>query len=138
MQTHPASFAQHGEDLLLIQFFEKKNGGFFVEIGANDPEQLSQTLLLEQKGWKGILVEPQSKFYEKLCRLRPASRVYQVACGAPEQRGTAVLHIPQDERLSSLVSKDATDLPAVETEEVKVVTLNEILEKDGCPKIDFV
>jgi hypothetical protein len=44
------SFSQFGEDLLVLKFFAGKTSGYFVEVGANDPENLSQTLLPEQRG----------------------------------------------------------------------------------------
>ena len=33
--------------------------GFFVEVGANDARERSQTWHLEQAGWTGLLMEPQ-------------------------------------------------------------------------------
>ena len=40
--------------------------GFFVEVGANDPHERSQTWHLEQAGWTGVLVEPQPDLAGKL------------------------------------------------------------------------
>lgn len=39
------------ENLLVWEFFDFRTDGFFVEIGANDPRELSQTWLLEKVGW---------------------------------------------------------------------------------------
>ena len=48
--------------------------GFFIEIGASDGINLSNTYLLETKyNWKGICVEPIPKNYEKLVINRPNS-----------------------------------------------------------------
>jgi hypothetical protein len=33
--------------------------GYFVEVGAKEPRERSQTWFLEQAGWTGVLVEPQ-------------------------------------------------------------------------------
>ncbi len=49
--TKERSYSQFGEDQLVWKYFTNKSDGFFVEVGANDPENLSQTLLLEQNGW---------------------------------------------------------------------------------------
>ncbi len=81
------------EKKLVWDFFGRKRDGFFVEVGANDPCGGSQTWLLEQNGWRGILVEPLPDFYDKLVSARPRSKVYQAACSAPEKRGTATLHV---------------------------------------------
>src|SRR5262249_49005282 len=43
----------------LVSAFFGNIKGYFVEVGANDPRERSQTWLLEQAGWTGVLVEPQ-------------------------------------------------------------------------------
>src|SRR5438105_40710 len=69
--------------------------GFFVDVGAHDARIGSQTYFLEEQGWNGILIEPQSALCEKLRRERPRSRVFQVACGAPGQPEEAYIHIAE-------------------------------------------
>jgi hypothetical protein len=40
-------------------FGRKKRGGFFIEAGAHDGVEASNTLYFEKKmGWTGLLVEP--------------------------------------------------------------------------------
>ncbi len=43
----------------LVRKFFGDTPGFFVEVGANHPIEGSQSWHLEQRGWRGILVEPQ-------------------------------------------------------------------------------
>ena len=46
-----------------------KKKGFFVEAGASDGENISNTLYLEKKyGWKGLLVEPNPDFVDVLLK----------------------------------------------------------------------
>src|SRR5262245_11222193 len=71
------------ESELVWQFFGGRTDGFFVDIGANDPQRGSQTWMLEERGWRGILIEPQAQLCERLRQGRPRSQVFQVACGAP-------------------------------------------------------
>ncbi len=130
------SFSQYGEDLLVWKHFGEKRTGFFVEVGANDPEEISNSLFLERNGWSGILVEPQSTCCERLRQARPKARLFQVACGSPEQRGKAVLHLKG--HTSKLVSTPAVDLSVIRHEEVQVITLDDVLEQAGNPQIDFV
>lgn len=130
------SFSQFGEDLLVLEFFAGKTDGVFVEVDANDPENLLQTLLLEQNGWRGILVEPQSDCCEKIRRCRPLAQVFQVACGSPEQCGSALLQLNSAE--SKLATARPGALPTAGHEEVRVMTLDEILAQAGTPKIDFL
>jgi len=55
------SYSQNGEDLFVIDYF-KGFKGTLLEIGANDGETLSNSLLLIENGWKAHLVEPSSMF----------------------------------------------------------------------------
>lgn len=68
------SYSQLGQDLEVLKFYKNKTDGFFVEIGASDGIELSNTYLLEKMyNWKGICVEPIPKRYELLCKNRPNS-----------------------------------------------------------------
>ena len=132
------SFSQHGEDALVLKIFSGKTNGFFVEVGANDPTALSQTYLLEQQGWRGILVEPQSKCCDRLRALRPRSQIFQVACGAPEECGTAMLQISDDDTVSKLAAHKPEAAPVTRVEKVQVMTLDQVLAKAGNPQLDFI
>lgn len=127
------------EDEWVWEFFGKSSDGFFVEVGANDPRNHSQTWFLESKGWRGILVEPLSRFYGPLCEARPRSRVYQVACAAPGHPTTAQLHVGANSEHSSLKPNtvDAAT-PYVQTETVRLTTLDRLLEEADPPALDFV
>jgi len=75
------------------RFFSGARSGFFVEVGANRPQQESQTWHLEQLGWRGVLVEPQPDLAEELSRMRRA-RVFAVACSSPQNAGRRMrLHV---------------------------------------------
>src|SRR5579864_173918 len=81
------------ENELKEAFFRGARLGYFVEVGANDPEDLSQTWHLEQRGWTGILVEPQPELALELRRRRTA-QVFAVACASPQHAGTTMsLHL---------------------------------------------
>jgi FkbM family methyltransferase len=66
----------HGQDLFDAQiyrtYFSNVCNGTFVEVGANDGETLSQSLVFEdQLGWRGICIEPQPEKYQQLVKRRP-------------------------------------------------------------------
>ncbi len=134
--TSVQSFSQFGEDSLILKFFAGKTDGFFVEVGANDPENLSQTFLLEHNGWRGILVEPLPNCCECLRSCRPRSQVFQVACGSPEQCGKALLQVNDTESKLTASRPDVSLVTGYE--EVRVMTLDEILKQAGNPKVDFL
>jgi FkbM family methyltransferase len=129
--------AQLNENTLVWEFFGRKTSGFFVEVGANHPFLLSQTWMLEQKGWTGVLVEPLAACCADLRRHRKA-RVVQVACAAPHQVGTVTFHVAG---VYSSLARNAFD-PEVRydtTETVKAVTLTDVLHEVAAPRvIDFL
>jgi FkbM family methyltransferase len=103
--------------------------GFFVEVGAFHPTELSQTFHLEQRGWDGLLIEPVPEHATRLATRR--ARVAPVACGSRKQHGT---HLP------IYVAGGYSSLryqvgPAVS---VPVVTLDSVLEQANVDHIDFL
>jgi len=52
------TYSQHQEDLVLDALLQFKQQGFYVDIGANHPEILSNTKRFYERGWSGINVEP--------------------------------------------------------------------------------
>ena len=69
--------SQFNQDKFVIDFYNNKQSGYFVEIGASDGIQLSNTYILEKNyNWKGICVEPIPDKYKKLKKNRPNSYCY--------------------------------------------------------------
>lgn len=65
------SYSQLGQDLEVVKFYNNKREGFFIEIGAYDGIQLSNTYLLEKEyNWKGICAEPIPNVFDLLCNNR--------------------------------------------------------------------
>ena len=61
------SKAQLRQDLLVLWLLDFKRNGIFIEFGAPDGVDLSNTYLLENNfGWTGILAEPALIWHEKL------------------------------------------------------------------------
>lgn len=50
----------------LAQAYAPNQQHYFVDLAANDALQLSNTFLLEQKGWKGLCVEPNPMYWFRL------------------------------------------------------------------------
>jgi FkbM family methyltransferase len=127
-----AMFGPDRENELKQAFFGHTRSGYFVEVGANDPVNLSQTWDLEQRGWKGILVEPQPELAAELRRQR-AAKVFEAACSSPRHAGAmmalhlAGIHSSLDPALN------ISTVRAYGTVEVPVRTLEEILTEAGAP-----
>jgi FkbM family methyltransferase len=122
----------------LVAAFFGDGKGFFVEVGANDPRERSQTWHLEQAGWAGVLIEPQPDLADKLRAMRTA-KVFAVACSSPDHAGrTLPLHVAGP--LSSLnrerMAPGATPKTVIE---VPVRTLDSVLTEAGAPeRFDFL
>jgi FkbM family methyltransferase len=68
------NYSQLEQDLEVLNYYNHKTNGFFIEIGASDGIELSNTYLLETKyNWKGICVEPIPYRFNSLCNNRPNS-----------------------------------------------------------------
>jgi FkbM family methyltransferase len=69
------NYSQLGQDLEVIKFYKSKRNGYFIEIGASDGIELSNTYLLEKEyDWKGICVEPIPNRFVNLVQNRPNSK----------------------------------------------------------------
>lgn len=67
------SKAQLRQDIFVLLESNMKRNGFFVEFGATDGVQLSNTYMLEKEfSWEGILAEPGRKWHEALTHNRTA------------------------------------------------------------------
>lgn len=67
------SYSQFGEDLILLEFFNRKNlnTGFFFEFGAWDGLYLSNCRMFYELGWKGCFVEADEKKFLDLKKNYP-------------------------------------------------------------------
>jgi FkbM family methyltransferase len=71
------SYSQFEQDLHIINnIYNNKQGGYFVDIGAYDGINMSNTYLLEKKyNWKGICVEANPRYFKQLENLRTSINV---------------------------------------------------------------
>jgi len=78
---------------LYDKYLGYKTDGYFVEVGAFDGVNWSNTYPLARIGWRGLLIEPQPE-YVKLCHeahaQHPGIKVLQCAIG--DHEGTAELY----------------------------------------------
>lgn len=74
LNHHEKSRAQLYQDIFALHFNDYQQNGFFVEFGATNGVDLSNTYLLEKAfGWKGILAEPLPCWHEALKANRTCS-----------------------------------------------------------------
>ncbi len=73
------SYSSEGEDKILYGFLKEIKNGFYVDVGAYHPVKANNTLLLYQKGWKGINIDPSSFSIDLFNYLRPKDENYNFA-----------------------------------------------------------
>lgn len=70
------SDSQHGQDIWVLEQLNYKINGYFVDVGAGQPWELSNTWLLEtQYAWSGICIEGKQKFFDLLIKERKCTCV---------------------------------------------------------------
>jgi len=65
------SFAQEGEDLILMRIFGPQLKGVYVDVGAHHPKRFSNTFAFYQRGWNGINIDAMPGSMELFQKVRP-------------------------------------------------------------------
>lgn len=67
------SFAQEGEDVLLWRILDGSHQvkGTYVDVGCNHPRRFSNTAFFYQRGWRGVVIDPNPRFAEIFRQERP-------------------------------------------------------------------
>ncbi|KRR14228.1 FkbM family methyltransferase [Bradyrhizobium valentinum] len=73
------SYAQNFEDVMLARVFAGRDNGFYVDVGAADPVNLSVTKWFYDLGWSGLNIEPNTQLFDRLAADRP--RDINLDCG---------------------------------------------------------
>lgn len=137
------SKSQFGQDLFALSMLGLKRGGFFVEFGATNGVDLSNTYLLEKEfQWTGILAEPAICWHEEL----KANRNSQLDFSCVWHRSGEVLAFNEtaSPELSTLnVFSDHDFLSEMRRKgqiyEVSTISLGDLLSKHGAPdRIDYL
>jgi len=98
-------YSQYQQDQFVANYFQNKRGGFFVDVGAYDGVQGSNTLYLEKElAWKGLAVEANPIVFKKLKKNR-ACKCLQLAISDQEKEAQLRLFSGWCEQLSSLHGK---------------------------------
>ena len=104
-----SSYSQWGEDLILFEAMKPSKRGFYVDCGAYDPIEDSNTYKLYKRGWSGITIEPNLDARWKFRMMR--GRDTHLAVGASTAPSTlnyhrfqiGVLNTMSDERAAGLI-----------------------------------
>jgi FkbM family methyltransferase len=134
------SYAQTHEDVLLWRALHNVHRGFYIDVGAHDPTLLSVTRAFYDHGWRGINVEPDPLYAEKLRKERPRDVTLEVALS--HSPGMATLYEFGDSGLSTLTKEIADGHMAAgfkATERrIPVTTLAAVLDDLGDQQVHFL
>ena len=137
------SYAQNAEDVILNRVFAGQQAGFYIDVGAWDPDIDSVTKHFYLNGWRGINIEPTDLYYARLAEKRPADINLKVAVGPKVGKAQFVQH--GDSGLSGLVetterlaSFNAISDFSIRQIEVDVMPLSEITSRYAAPDVDFL
>jgi FkbM family methyltransferase len=135
------TYAQNFEDVMLRRIFAEFKTGFYIDVGAHDPEFLSVTKSFYDEGWRGINIEPIKNKWLLFNEARPRDINLRTAvgCGA----GTVLLsNVVGQSALSSTDPSRIGELTSlykdVVTEEVPITTLDSIIKEYASREIDFL
>lgn len=142
------SKSQLKQDLFALSELGFKENGFFVEFGATNGIDLSNSYLLEKNfGWSGILAEPAKLWHSELRKNRSGS--IETDCVWRESGEILTFNEVNDNKhygeLSTIESFSSTDLHSESRKqfsnkyEVKTISLVDMLKKHSAPrKIDYL
>lgn len=135
------SYAQNFEDVMLARAFPGADG-FYVDVGANDPDIDNVTRVFYERGWSGINIEPLFVNSIELRKKRPRDINLEIAVG--EQEGSITFfeigkwhgYSTTDAEIATQHRKDGLE---VVEHEVPVRKLSDVLDESAKNKtIDFL
>ena len=137
------SKSQLRQDLFVLSSLNFKKHGYFVEFGATNGYDLSNTYLMEKQfGWSGILAEPATIWHKDLYNHRSCN--IETDCVWSDSDRTLTFNQVAVPELSTINNYSDTDIHAEDRQEgkiynVKTISLNDLLSKYNAPKhIDYL
>jgi FkbM family methyltransferase len=134
------SYAQNYEDIMLYRALRDVGEGFYVDVGANSPDEHSVTRAFYERGWRGINIEPVMEFHQQLLAARPRDINLPVAIS--DKTGFIDFHDVKGTGLSTISPKIAENHRAsgyeVVRRSVAVETLDEIFRKYVSGDVHFL
>lgn len=135
--------SQLQQDLFVLSELDFKERGYFVEFGATNGVDLSNTWILEKDfGWRGILAEPARCWHDELAINRVAH--VETRCVWRDSTSTLQFNETRDAVLSTVQEFSASDYHQKNREggrlyDVSTLSLIDMLDKYGAPHhVDYL
>lgn len=126
-------------EIKILPYLQKIKNGFYIEAGAADGLFMSNTKILEDLGWKGILIEP-APTAAALCRINRTALVEECALVSKDHGETTVTGdfiFDGKDGLGahgSIQRRHYTNRVIL----VRAKTLDDILKEHNVKKVDFL
>jgi len=137
------SSAQILQDIFVLDYFDYKRDGYFVEFGATNGRNLSNTYILEKYfGWNGIVAEPAKKWQNDLRQNR--SCIIETDCVWSSTGETLQFVEAKSAELSTISNFKDLDIHSkvrIEKKKYNVLSLSliDMLGRHNAPKrIDYL
>jgi FkbM family methyltransferase len=130
------SSAQNREDVILARAFNHKTEGFYIDVGAMDPDEMSITRYFYDLGWRGINIEPDPRFFPRLVEARPRDVNLPIALSS--DTGRRDLYVSEKIGLTSLSPDRIRKYGEIRQRSVTTETLAAVCERYVEGAIDFL
>jgi len=134
------TYAQNFEDLMIWRAVHDVAAGFYIDVGAADPDEDSVTRAFYDRGWRGVNVEPSPDHFAALSAARP--RDTNLSCLLGAAPGETKLYSIPDTGLSTvkrnLATRHATEGYESDAIMVPVRTLADVCGEFAPPDIHFL
>ena len=139
------SKSQLRQDLFVLSECNYKKNGFFVEFGASNGVDLSNTFLLETEFlWTGILAEPAKAWRNELHKNRPNASI-ETLCVWKDSNSLLTFNETEIPELSTIEAFSDSDRhvkarkKSKKKYDVQTISLTDLLKKNNAPKrIDYL
>jgi FkbM family methyltransferase len=138
MMNSKVSYAQNGEDIVLARALHDIKFGFYVDIGAWNPDVDSVSKLFYQSGWCGINIDPVPEVIAEFQDERPRDMNIQVALS--DKEGLRAFTIFPGTGWHTFYPELVGEQPSMDKKEIIVPTntLDSIMEKLAVNEIHWL
>lgn len=137
-------FSQEKQDQFVDNYLKEKRNGIFLEVGAANGVRLSNSLFFErERGWSGLLIEPNRKYYDELVTVHRKSYIVNSCLSLDGKISTAnfitadLIGGVEEGYTDSMRERVKSEFPNAEQVEVLCIPIYSILQEINMKHIDF-
>ena len=127
------TYSMDGEDIFIVEYFRKKNNGFYIDVGCYHPIHRNNTYLLHKKGWSGINIDIHQFSIDLFNYLRPDD--VNLNCAISNKNEVTEMFYQKELSQISTIEKQQAKIAFqgnIKKSKIQSLTLDALLEK-----IDF-